>query len=455
MKKEHLEYNTERFNSVRVLHNPRLAKTLAKWASILLGLLILFLFFPWTQNINSYGILTTLNLEDRPQTIHSVIAGRIEKWHVVEGQKVLQGDTIVTISEVKDKFFDPQLLFRIEEQINAKEGALQATGSKAVSLASQVKALEEGLQYSLNKAKNKIEQAKLKVQTDSIDLEAMKIDNEIAKLQFERQEQLYKEGLKSLTEFEQRKLKFQESIAKLNSSKNKLDLARNELQNSRIELNSIAAEYGDKIAKARSDLNTTQSYIHETSGEISKMRNEYSNMKIRNTFYKVVAPQDGYVVRGLKAGLGETIKEGDPVTTIMPSQPHMATELYVKPMDVSLLTIGSKVRLQFDGWPALVFSGWPNVSFGTFGGKVAVIDNIDTKGKYRILVVPDPEAETWPEQLRVGSGVYGWALLKDVPIWYEMWRQLNGFPPDWIEHENKESGVQNDARMLKSSKESK
>jgi hypothetical protein len=63
---------------------------------------------------------------------------------------------------------------------------------------------------------------------------------------------------------------------------------------------------------------------------------------------------------------------------------------------------------------------------------VKVIDRIDTKGKYRILVVPDPADEPWPEQVRVGSGAYGWALLKDVPIWYEMWRQLNGFPPDYM-----------------------
>jgi hypothetical protein len=103
-------------------------------------------------------------------------------------------------------------------------------------------------------------------------------------------------------------------------------------------------------------------------------------------------------------------------------------------MDIPLLSVGRKVRLHFDGWPALVFSGWPGTSFGTFGGVVAVIDNIDSQGQYRVLVIPDPEAdqEPWPAPLRVGSGVYGWALLDDVPIWYELWRQLNGFPPDFV-----------------------
>ncbi|MFN6946212.1 MAG: HlyD family secretion protein [Cytophagaceae bacterium] len=454
MKNEFSEYNTERLNSLKVLYNPTMAKNLAKWFTILLGILFLLMFFPWTQNIRSYGLITTLNLQDRPQTIHSVIAGQIVKWHVNEGQQVVRGDTILTISEVKDKFFDPDLLMRLDEQISAKEGALNATNAKAAALKNQIEALTSGLDFSLNKAVNKVEQAKLKVQTDSIDLEAVKIDYEIAQLQFERQEVLYKQGLKSLTEFEERKLKFQETTAKLNSAHNRLDLARNELRNSTIELSSIKADYRDKISKAQSDLSATESYFHETKGEISKMRNEYSNMKIRSSFYHILAPQNGFVVRGLRAGLGETIKEGDPVTTIMPDQPLMATELYVKPLDVALLSIGSKVRLQFDGWPALVFSGWPNTSFGTFGGTVAVIDNIDTKGKYRILVIPDPEEEPWPVQLRVGSGVYGWALLNDVPIWYEIWRQLNGFPPDWVEHMEGEEG-NSGSSVMQNSKEAK
>jgi hypothetical protein len=162
------------------------------------------------------------------------------------------------------------------------------------------------------------------------------------------------------------------------------------------------------------------------------MTNERMNMLIRRGFYAVTAPQDGYLVQVKKQGMGETVKEGDVIATIMPANAQLAVELYVQPMDIPLLEKGQKVRLQFDGWPTIVFSGWPNYSFGTFGGVVAVIDNIDTKGQYRILVIPDPEDEKWPKQLRVGSGVYGWALLKNVPIWYELWRQLNGFPPDYM-----------------------
>ena len=109
--------------------------------------------------------------------------------------------------------------------------------------------------------------------------------------------------------------------------------------------------------------------------------------------------------------------------------------MYVRAMDVPLIQRGRRVRLQFDGWPAIQFSGWPSVAVGTFGGVVEVIDVVSsTNGRYRLLVRPlrgagDERAHIWPRQLRLGSGVYGWVILDSVPVWYEIWRQLNGFPP--------------------------
>ncbi|GAA4314652.1 HlyD family secretion protein [Nibribacter koreensis] len=422
----------EQFSSFKLVTKPKLAKVLAYWTIGLFTLLFIALWLPWTQNIRSTGSITTLQAQDRPQTVHSTIAGRIEKWQVQEGQKVKKGDTLVVLSEVKEKYFDPQLLSRLEEQLQAKGGSLSATQAKADALQKQIAALQEGLQFSLQKARNKMLQANLKVQSDSAELVAMQAEYEVAQSQYARQEKLYQQGLKSLTELESRRLKFQEVQAKRQSVQNKLNISRNEKQNARIELSSLEAEYQDKISKARSDLNATLAYVNDSKGEISKMENEYANTQIRSSFYQITAPQDGYVVRALKAGIGETLKEGEPVCSIMPADPQLAVQLYVRPMDVPLLAVGREVRLQFEGWPALVFSGWPNLGFGTFGGKVAVIDNLDSQGKYRILVVPDPAEGPWPEAVRVGSGAYGWVMLNDVSIWYELWRQLNAFPPDYV-----------------------
>jgi membrane fusion protein, adhesin transport system len=71
------------------------------------------------------------------------------------------------------------------------------------------------------------------------------------------------------------------------------------------------------------------------------------------------------------------------------------------------------------------------VSHGTFGGTVVATDNfVSPNGQYRILVAPDSADAPWPSGLRVGAGAMGFALLGDVPIAYELWRQFNGFPPD-------------------------
>ena len=424
--------NYASYTTPGLLKSPRLGRTMAYWCGGIFLMLCLLLFLPWTQNIRSNGTLTAINPAERPQTLPSIISGRIENWHVQEGQLVQKGDTIISLSEVKDKYFDPNLLVRLNEQIAAKEGTMQATEEKEKALEEQIKALRAGLDFSLDKGRNKVLQMVFKLRSDSADLVAGQNEFKIAQQQLERQENLYRQGLKSLTELETRRLKFQETLAKLQVYENKYRSTQNELENARIELSSLQSEYREKIAKAESEKSATRSYVYGTAGEISKMQSEYASTKIRSSFYHITAPQDGYVVKALKAGIGETIKEGEAIVTIMPGNTNLAVELYVKPMDIPLLRKGQPVRLQFDGWPTLVFSGWPGASFGTFAGTIAVIDNIATQGKYRILVVPDKKDEPWPAALRVGSGVYGWALLQNVPIWYELWRQLNGFPADYV-----------------------
>jgi hypothetical protein len=90
------------------------------------------------------------------------------------------------------------------------------------------------------------------------------------------------------------------------------------------------------------------------------------------------------------------------------------------------------VRFMFDGFPAIVFSGWPNTSYGTFGGKVVAVESsVSNNGRFRILITEDPDEKPWPRELKMGTGAQGMALLKDVPIWYELWRNINGFPPDY------------------------
>ena len=201
----------------------------------------------------------------------------------------------------------------------------------------------------------------------------------------------------------------------------------------------IEKEYADKLAKSESEQQSAVSSKLQSVAETSKLRNQLSNYNLRQSLYFITAPQSGYITKAIKKGIGETIKEGTDIATIMPADYDLAIEIYIKPQDLPLLSIGNVARLRLDGWPAIVISGWPESSTGIFAGQIVAIDQfISDNGYYRVLISPDPKEKPWPDKLRVGTGARAFILLRDVPIWYEIWRQLNGFPPDFYGVEKKE-----------------
>lgn len=399
--------------------------------------IVIILFLPWTQNISGAGAVTTLKPDQRPQTIHTVIAGRIEKWYVKEGDFVNKGDTILFISETKEEYLDPNLIQNTEQQLKSKEMAGKSYGGKVTSLAGQIAAIQNERVLKLQQATNKIRQAQLKIKSDSIDLVAVKTQARIANTQFNRSVSLNEEGLKPLSDVEEKRLKLQDAEAKVITQENKLLSSKNELINSKVELNRINAEYSEKEQKARSDQYTALSSQYDTEAQVNKLKNQYSNYQIRNGMYYIKAPQSGFVNRALQSGIGETVKEGVPIVSIMPKDYEIAVETFVSPMDMPLLHKGEKVRVWFDGWPTIVFSGWPNMSYGTFGGRIVAIENfISPNGKFRVLIAPDKQDAPWPKQLSIGSGTQTVALLDNVPVWFEVWRILNGFPPNYYQPAN-------------------
>ena len=423
-----------RYSTIANLTNRPHYKILNRIILVTCVLSIMVLFVPWTQNISGVGAVTTLKPNQRPQTIHTMIAGRIEKWHVQEGDYVKKGDTILFISEVKDDYFDPNLIQNTKQQVDAKKMSMESYDSKVNALDSQIGALEREKLLKLEQGRNKIKQATLKITSDSIDLEAVKTQLKIATTQFNRSTDLNKEGLKPLTDVEEKRLKLQESQAKIITQENKLLTTRNELINAQVEIGRLIAEYSEKVSKTNSDKYTALSNQFDTEAQVSKLENQYVNYSIRNGMYYIKAPQNGYVNRALQSGLGEIVKEGTPIVSIMPADYEIAVETYVNPIDLPLLNRGEKVRVWFDGWPTIVFSGWPDMSYGTFGGKIIAIENfISANGKYRVLIAPDNNEAKWPKQLSIGAGAQTIALLETVPLWFEIWRTLNGFPPNYYQ----------------------
>ncbi|WP_179315466.1 HlyD family secretion protein [Winogradskyella undariae] len=392
------------------------------------------LFLPWTQNISGNGNVTTLSLDQRPQTIQSPIPGRIEKWFVSEGDFVAKGDTIMQISEIKSEYFDPDLVKRTAEQRSSKAQSVGSYEEKVKALDRQIAALTQERGLKLQQSKNKLLQFKLKVKSDSIDFEAAKTNIAIAQSKYERTTTLKAEGFKATKDVEDARLKLQETEAKLISQENKLLASRNEIINAQVEISRVNAMYADKISKAQSDKFTAQSSQFDTEAQVSKLDNAYSNYQMRSDLRYVKAPYDGYINKAIRGGVGQTFKEGEDLVGIMPANVDLAVETYVAPIDLPLINMGEKVRVQFDGWPSMIFSGWPDISYGTYGARVVAIENfISPNGKFRVLLAPDKETQAWPDAIRAGSGAYTMALLEDVPIWYEIWRQLNGFPPNYYQ----------------------
>ena len=434
------EVDINQFVSFKEVNQEKSNNKLRKTLYIAGLILLIIMFLPWTQNIRSNGKITTLRPEERPQTINSILAGRIERWLVKDGDYVNKGDTIVIISEVKDGYFDPKLIDRTQDQIRSKEQSVLSYEDKVNALDERIDALNDGSRLKLQQVRIKYKQAKLKITSDSSEYEAAESNYAIAKEQYQRFEKLNKEGLKSQTEVETRRLSMQRAQATMISAQQKLLQSRNDLIDAKVEVNATDAKFRDEIAKAESEKMSAMSSMYDAEVDVTKLQSQIANYRIRNGNYLILAPQDGYVTKVLSNGIGETIKAGQELVTIMPENFNLAVEMYVRPMDYPLIRLGQKVRMQFDGWPAIVFSGWPNNSYGTYGGTVFAIDNFTSEnGMFRVLIAPDKKDHPWPKALRVGGGVNSMLLLKNVAIGYELWRNINGFPPDFYVDQKEQS----------------
>ena len=403
---------------------------------------IIFLFLPWTQNIRAKGTVTTLYQDQRPQQVNTLIGGRVMKWHIKEGDYVKAGDTLIQLTEVKVDYLDPNLLQRTQEQLAGKQQSVEYYKNKVGVADQQIGAINSGLQLKLNQLANKLNQLQLKVQADSAEAAAANNDFVIGTKQFNRQKAMYDSGLVSLTQLEIRNQQFQNAQAKKISAENKLANSKQDLTITRIEMSALEQENVEKVTKAQGEQFQSLTQIASGQADIAKLENQYASYSIRNGMYFIMASQSGQIIKAQKAGIGEFVKEGDMIAEIVPDKIQYAVEMYVQPLDLPLLAIKQKVRFLFGGFPAIVFSGWPKASSGTFGGEIVAIEsNLSVNGKFRVLVKEDVTDKPWPKELKIGAGAQGITLLKDVPVWYELWRNINGFPPDYYK---KEEGKQKD-----------
>jgi adhesin transport system membrane fusion protein len=397
-------------------------------ALLFLVILAAVFFMPWQQFVSGTGRVIAFNPLDRRVNVEAPVSGRVKHLHVVENQRVKKGDILV---EIQDN--DPNLLANLRLQHDAAIARKAASQQRIEDLTAQIAQMELAKSQALDAARQRVLSEQFTLNTNQ--------------LNFERVEKLLKPGYVSQRDFELAKLAIDSSEANLQSAKAILERTEQEYDASISSTKASRGSAQSELAGAERDITTIDIQINQAQQQI------------------IEAPRDG-IVFSIAATDGTFLRPGSPICVIIPETESRFVEMWVNGMDMPLLTQrhqnedgtttpGSPVRLQFEGWPAIQFVGWPSVAVGTFGGEVVFIDATDDGyGRFRIVVAakPDtvtrdgkPHIEDWPGNrfLRQGVRAKGWVLLQQVPLWQEIWRQFNGFPPVVAPTEPGKEGVKN------------
>ena len=445
--------------SLRLARSSRFARRIAKVLfALLFATIVLVMFAPWQQSITGSGNVVAYAPGERQQTIEATIKGRIVRWGegIFENARVEKGQMIAEIQDL-----DPSLLGRLQDQLTstreqleaahqnvaANHRNLEATHTIVESLAAQVTAYTEVKLQVISSADAFIENAGQKVIAEEQHLIEQLAAFAQVTADYQRQKQLYEEKIASQLKFQEAERKYKEGEAKIAKHQAYVQGAKDELtgkqrdrdakaQKAQVDIDYAKALFGKSkgdVAKAEGDVAKAESELNKAEKELLEMQMKLSRQETQ----VVAAPFDGFIVQITPNQGGQMVKEGDMLCVIVPDTTDRAVQLWLDGNDAPLVEPGRHVRLQFEGWPAVQLAGWPSVAVGTFGGEVISVDSIDNgKGQYRILVQPDardphwPGAE-WPEGrfLRQGVQAHGWVLLDRVPLWFEVWRRMNAFPP--------------------------
>ncbi|MFQ3196617.1 MAG: multidrug efflux pump subunit AcrA (membrane-fusion protein) [Paraglaciecola sp.] len=186
---------------------------------------------------------------------------------------------------------------------------------------------------------------------------------------------------------------------------------------------------------APKDVEALEINIEKLQAQATKTEEELDSLKIilaRQETRTKVAPMDGTVVRLKSGGNATYVKAGDILGWFVPANIDRQISIKISGFDAALATTGREVKIQFEGWPTFQFSDWAGMSPGTFTGLVSFVEPVaDENGFFTVWITPDANEKPWPkhESARLGSRVKAWILLEEVRLGYELWRQLNSFPP--------------------------
>jgi multidrug efflux pump subunit AcrA (membrane-fusion protein) len=403
---------------------------------LVLLFLLVIIFVPWTQTVTVTGQMSAFTPYERPQDIEAQITGRIKKWHVFEGDQVKEGDLILELEDNDPNFMSPHLLAFLDQRKKALEKAQHAALSRIDQLDKRIVEMRNLVKAAVPSAEARVVEAGNKVREAYQKVEAAKIAATTAALNVERHKQLSKRGLVSQRELELTIQADTASQAELEGARANLQGAEDAMKSLRFGRDQVSAEMLQRLLDAEAGRDASVAEAARVGEQLADVSLRLSNAEQRRLAGKILATIDGTVVKMAKTGVGETVRQGDTLVRLSPTSTDKAIEMTADGLDAPLLNVGRKVKILFYGIPAIPLPAWPELMAGTYSGVIKVIDQVDDgKGNYRFWVVPDPDDRVWPEQshVRQGTKAMGWVILNRVPLWYELWRRFNLFPPDYQE----------------------
>lgn len=419
------------FPALLLVRSLRWIHRLAYYTMFGLVLVVIGVFaLPWQQTSQGSGTVSALNPQERPQQVKSQYDGVVKQIAegMVEGRRVKKGEFILELEPTarQELAQTDEIIKLLGEQLKAEENEYELSKS-------QIILAESTRDANIEKQKAAIQTAEFKLQEKDSLIRKYNVELELAKLNRAQSDRLIAVGVEAGLDNAAYLAKEKGLIAELQAQTESRAAIEAEIAEKEAELDKITAEGNDKIASAKAKV---QSYYGKMQMTQQKIK-DYGIKRGELDRLKQEAPCDGVLYRLVTAEGASTVKKGDELFTIVPDVNELAVELVVSGNDTSFIREGQEVRLQFEGWPAVQFVGWPSIAIGTFGGRVKMIDTFSAgAGKFRILVVPDPELDAlpgqrpWPKNiLRQGMRANGWVLLNEVTLGFEIWRQLNGFPP--------------------------
>jgi multidrug efflux pump subunit AcrA (membrane-fusion protein) len=428
---------SSRLQSWELVQVPPYLRRYGWWAVRILVLgFFLLMFVPWTQTITVTGQLSAYSPYERPQDIEAQITARLKKWHVLEGVRVKQGELILELEDIDPSFMAPELLSLLDQQKVALEQTRKASLDRAIQLEKRIGEMENLVKAAVPSAEARVRESENRVRAAEQRIIAAKVAYDTAELNVDRHRQLATQGLVSQRELEVTIQSAIGSKAELKAAEALLKEAQQNMKGLSFGKDQVSADVIQQLLHAEAMRAEALAAAATAADQLASISLRLSNATQRRIYSRIVAPIDGTVVKMAQVGAGETVRQGEKLVRISPTSADKAAELVADGIDAPLLNPGRKVRLLFYGIPAIPLPAWPELMAGTFGGVIKVVDQVDDgKGNYRFWVVPDPDDRPWPEQshVRQGTKVMAWVILNRVPLWYELWRRFNLFPPDYQE----------------------